>query len=379
MSLLADLLSKIKQPQSKREVPPNLVNIVQGSRKSSNRRRVILLSVMTAVSVTAGLSLVYFTKTLPEKSVSDISITNQERPAMPAGQIEAGTNLPRADNSSPDTPLTPLDRGELSPPLKKGVAEGFSDEKEKSAKLNLPQEDKENKDTYAPEKILDEKKEPAWSLRVSPAKHIAPDVDSFLYSAREFEMKKNYPKALENYKRALEMDRDNFVVMNSIAYILLEMNLTDESVRYSRMAIDNNKDYVPALINLGIAHAKSGNTALAEDYLDRASRLEPDNKGIIINLAILYERQKDYDRKRYRGWAPLPKMRSRQLCLSLVYWKKACRSCYEQKNRQNFSPKRTTRWSLRSRPIHHCLPDWHLYYHHQLDTPRRLNRHLPVG
>ncbi len=303
MSLLADLLSKIKQPQSKREVPPNLVNIVQGSRKSSNRRRVILLSVMTAVSVTAGLFLVYFTKTLPEKSVSDISITNQERPAMPAGQIEAGTNMAGADNPSLVKGAqenvkgeNPLDTRELSPPLKKGDLGGFPNGKEKPAKLSLPPEDKESGDTYAPEKILDEKKEPAWSLRVSPAKHIAPDVDSFLYSAREFEMKKNYPKALENYKRALEMDRDNFVVMNSIAYILLEMNLTDESVRYSRMAIDNNKDYVPALINLGIAHAKSGNTPLAEDYLIRASRLEPDNRNIIINLAILYERQKDYDR-----------------------------------------------------------------------------------
>ena len=41
MSLLADLLSKIKQPQTKRDVPPNLINIVQGSaRKSADRRRI---------------------------------------------------------------------------------------------------------------------------------------------------------------------------------------------------------------------------------------------------------------------------------------------------------------------------------------------------
>lgn len=120
------------------------------------------------------------------------------------------------------------------------------------------------------------------------------ELDTLLYSAREYEMKNDYQGALLNYKKALETDKNNFVIMNNIAYIYLKLGLTEESVRYSGMASEINKDYIPALINLGVASAKSENISAADAYFNHALKLDPNNKNVILNLAVLYERQMDY-------------------------------------------------------------------------------------
>jgi len=77
-------------------------------------------------------------------------------------------------------------------------------------------------------------------------------------------MKNDYQGALAGYKKALEIDKNNYVVMNNIAFIYLALGIIEESVNYSQQALGVNKDYVPALINLGIASAKSGDIPAAE-------------------------------------------------------------------------------------------------------------------
>ncbi|MBI5408758.1 MAG: tetratricopeptide repeat protein [Nitrospirae bacterium] len=305
MSLLADLLSKIKQPQAKREVPPNLVNIVQGSaQKSSNRRRLILLSVLVAVSVLTGVFLVYFTKSLSEKSAGDISTVTQNRVRRPGVAPQDGDKiLALTQKTLPEQqdglkqPLPPVEsKKESERPLPEKARVPAPAAKKHERPVDFPSGNKESEAGAALEKLTATKKAAPDKAQTPHSRNIAAAVDSYLYNAREFELKRDYSKALENYKKVLEIDGDNFTVMNNIAYILLEMNLTEESVVYSRMAVERNNDYVPALINLGIAYAKSGNTRSSEEYLSHAFRLEPDNRSVILNLAVLYERQKDYDK-----------------------------------------------------------------------------------
>jgi tetratricopeptide (TPR) repeat protein len=303
MSLLADLLSKIKQPQTKRDVPPNLKNIVQTSaQKSASRRRIILLSVLFAVSTITGIFLVYFTRTLSEKSVSNIGAPARERAELTERQIQnkEGNTSGQPEISKSAESVQPLKTKEPIQDIKVGKPEVVKPKKHEDVSQAAPGIGSRGKEILPNlEQVIVKKESPNKSLSEF-------ELDTFLYSAREHEMKNEYQGALLNYKKVLETDKNNFVIMNNIAYIYLKLGLTEESVRYSQMAFEINKDYIPALINLGVASAKSENISAAEDYFNNALKLDPNNQNVILNLAVLYERQRDYP-KAYNYFSRLAK------------------------------------------------------------------------
>ncbi len=120
-------------------------------------------------------------------------------------------------------------------------------------------------------------------------------IDAYLYSAKNHELKNDNSQALSYYREILKIDKNNFLVMNNIAYILLRLGLISESIEYSQKAVTLKKDYVPGLINLAIAYAGSGDFSASEKYLVRALEIEPANKSVLFNLAILHEKKQDYD------------------------------------------------------------------------------------
>ncbi|RJQ56605.1 MAG: hypothetical protein C4526_01215 [Nitrospiraceae bacterium] len=287
MSLLADLLSKIKPPRTATDIPPNLRNIVQSSaRKSVNRRRTVLLSVLFATAVLTGFFVVYLTKSLPEKSAGNIRMSPRER-AVTSEQAQVAAHM---TNDNKDKPFaSPVGAGFKPAP--------FPEQKEKPAETVKPSGPDEKAlkapDMLpGPEQVIVRQESPALQFK----QEAGPSQDAWLYSARELEMRNDYQGAIGYYKKILEADSDNFKTMNNIAYLYLKMGLTEEAVKYSRMSLEVNRDYVPALINMGIASAKSGNLADAEERLTHALELDPDNQDILFNLALLYEKQTDYPR-----------------------------------------------------------------------------------
>ena len=54
-------------------------------------------------------------------------------------------------------------------------------------------------------------------------------------------------------------------------------------------------EYVPALTNMGIALAKQDQLKEAEQYFQSALVLEPEKRNVLLNLAILFEKQKTYE------------------------------------------------------------------------------------
>ncbi|MBI5050858.1 MAG: hypothetical protein HZC11_08345, partial [Nitrospirae bacterium] len=94
MSLLADLLSRVKHQQTKMDVPPNLRNIVV--RQSAHKRKMLLLSVFFAVAVISGISIIYFTPHI--KSVS--------------GKKEAAAYKPAETTATPEKGIQPEVRSE---------------------------------------------------------------------------------------------------------------------------------------------------------------------------------------------------------------------------------------------------------------------------
>ncbi len=290
MSLLADLLSKIKHSQSKSEIPPNLKHIVSSSaQQSARRRKIILISIFFIAAVVAGIFAIYFMNSITgirtggqgSEVRKQITETKNQKSEIKSQKELSGTVKPENANeqaktneaiskealvetfiSQQDTKYSK--NNPPSPPFSKGGMGGFSSEKKE---IEI-------------EKMIKDKN--------------TAQIDAYLYSARNHEIKKDYSKALFDYRKVLELDKNNFTVMNNIAYILLQIGLINESIEYSQMAVNIKKDYVPALINLAVANARTGNTSAAETYLNSALMIEPDNQSVLLNCAVLYEKKGDY-------------------------------------------------------------------------------------
>jgi tetratricopeptide (TPR) repeat protein len=114
--------------------------------------------------------------------------------------------------------------------------------------------------------------------------------DAALYTAKADEQSKSYNQAITNYKIALEKDPRNYLIMNGLSNVLIKAGLFKESVKYSMDALAIQKNYVPSLINLGIANIQLGNATEGEVYLVKAKSLEPSNKTVLFNLGLLYEK-----------------------------------------------------------------------------------------
>ena len=156
-----------------------------------------------------------------------------------------------------------------------------------------------------------------WVEARNPTKnsqHLNDDKDSLLYSARAYESKKDYYQALLNYKKALELDPQNYIIMNNISSVLIHMENFSDALRYLENALSIKRDYVPSLINLGITYIRLGNSVEGESYLLKALSIEPSNKNAMFNIAIFCERQGDND-KAYNYFYKLFEMGEIQGCL----------------------------------------------------------------
>ncbi|GAB4415797.1 MAG: hypothetical protein OHK0032_11930 [Thermodesulfovibrionales bacterium] len=333
MSLLSDLLSRIKHPEPSKEVPPGLRSTVSAlKKKESNKRRVVIVVILAILTVGAGFATVYLIEVylkggvkqtasqkgiadglvarqaIPSPSVSNESLTEDRRQRTEdrrqktdnkqitdsRGQSgeretndklrekrlshERGATLP---NSRPEPSARTLRSAARSSPQ---PAEG-TDKKEVTLKISKGdqpvQQQEGQKGTTKAEKLPD-----------------TSEKDLHLYMARAYESKMDYSNALLSYKKVLSIEPRNYRVMNNIASILIKLNLYDEAKTYLEMALGVRNDYVPGLINTGIVLARLGETQNAENSLLKALTLEPDNRNALLNIAILYEKKGSYEKAR---------------------------------------------------------------------------------
>jgi len=284
VSLLADLLSKVKHQDQQSTVPPNLAHIVQkSSQKKKTERKFLILLVVVLFFVIVGFGAVYFFEShlaSPSKNIAvrqDLTLRDKVSPAPPSQPAAPEAVVSRqAPQAAP-----PASQPEVKPepkivPKAEIKVSSSEDQKPKIATTSRPQ-------TARP------------STRSSElGERLKAERDTLIYSARSYEQNKNYSLAITDYKKALEKDPRNYLIMNSLASALIKTGTFEESIRYSKDALNYQKNYVPALINLGIAHVQNGNMTEGETCLTRARTIEPTNKAVLLNLALLYERLPNY-------------------------------------------------------------------------------------
>lgn len=292
MSLLADLLSKVKHQDQQGSVPPNLANIIQrSSQKNKTERKIVILLVVVLLFVIVGFGAVYFFESYL---------------ASPSKSVVARQHLaPRDTMPPPSPPVTPQVSAtqQATPP---SPLSGTQPEPNTATKIEVktpsPAVQRPNMGTASTATETKQDRNAAASPRTSrPSKRssevierLKAERDILIYSARSYEQNKNYSHAITDYKKALEKDPRNYLIMNSLANALIKTGAYEESIGYSKDALNYQKNYIPALINLGIAHVQSGNMTEGETYLTRARTIEPTNKAVLLNLALLYERLPNY-------------------------------------------------------------------------------------
>lgn len=302
MSLLADLLSKVKYHGENRDVPPGLKRIVSDSTgKDVIRKKIVIFSLFAVLAVAGGMVAVYFFELylkppLKVKSPQQARIDSATPPSAPANIGQVSPETAAQQKQSPATAHKTEDR-----------------DRETNDKPRVPG------DRLKAEKLREHRpaidvQQPAIMGRQQEAAPASPEItrqvevtkeelknskgdrDFYLYTARTHESRKEYQQAFHNYTRALEIDNSNYIIMNNMSGVLLHMGNTEEAIKYSKHALGIRRDYVPSLINLGIAHIMTGNAPEGEGYLSKALSIEPSNSHAIFNIGLLFEKRGDNDK-----------------------------------------------------------------------------------
>ncbi len=313
MSLLADLLSKVKQSDRKGSVPPNLIRTVaQASELRRLRGKLLWILVMSLVLIVVGFGMVYFVdkRLKPLGSMASSSIGRSGKtpqadstsaaaartispvpadtsPALRAGPEPSASTAPsnRRSDTSDKTKETTGVSGSSSGPTPAGntphQGTGETSKEKQSSALSIA-----GKQSAASENIE--------NILTESGNENRNERDNLLYQAHTCEQKGDFPKAAAYYRKVLDKEPGNYLVMNSLANALIKTNAFREALKYAAAALAIRKDHVPSLINAGIASIGFGNDNEGEMYLTKAKSLVPSNRTVLMNLALLYEKNSRY-------------------------------------------------------------------------------------
>jgi predicted Zn-dependent protease len=312
LSLLADMLSKIKHKEQQGVIPPNLTQVVQrasGKRKIETRIKVILLVALLLIA--CGFGTIYFTNSYL-KSVSPAPVIRHAQEPVNIEKSQApttGINSPVTKTETVVQGATAIQPAKVEP-VQEIKKEAKTASRPSPVLKEIPKQedkkpfistdiarDRQQRDNAASTTIAIAKKTPQSekSRKISDLDETSKnEKDVALYTAKSYEQNKNYGQAITHYKKALEKDTRNYLIMNNLASVLIKTGSFKESIPYSMDALTVQKNYVPSLVNLGIANIQLGNMTEGEMYLLKAKSIEPSNKTVLFNLGLLYEKASNF-------------------------------------------------------------------------------------
>lgn len=284
MSILSDILSRVKQQQPKRDVHPGLRSTVSAIRQEESRRRKILLFA-TGISIFAGIGLaaIYLTD---RQGLNNVNVTALQKTR------EADINQ-TAVPVAPTTPAATSKKEPASEPAKNKIAKANTPSaitKPEALPAAHPTETIEFRKPEIPGEM--QHPAPSQEERIPGAK------EQHIYAAEGYEKGDDLLNAASEYNKVLDIEPDNYRIINKIASLLIKMGRYDDAGRYLKTALNIKPDYIPALVNSGIVSAKTGNSGEAENHLLKAISIDGTSQAALLNIALLYEREKRYDQAR---------------------------------------------------------------------------------
>jgi tetratricopeptide (TPR) repeat protein len=118
-----------------------------------------------------------------------------------------------------------------------------------------------------------------------------------LYSALGFtyEQQKEYKQAIEAYRHAIELDRDNLDAIRGLAQNLLNDGQTDAALDQYKVIADANPEDAQTYLRIAEIYRKQGKFDLALDNLKKAESMVQDSVEVPYNMAAIYQAQGRYD------------------------------------------------------------------------------------
>jgi tetratricopeptide (TPR) repeat protein len=110
-----------------------------------------------------------------------------------------------------------------------------------------------------------------------------------------YEQQKEYKKAIEAFRKAVAMDKENLDAMRGLAQNLANDNQTDAALEEYKRIQDADPQDATAAIRLAEIYRRMGKLDLAMENLKKANALVQDSLEIPYNEALILEAQGKYD------------------------------------------------------------------------------------
>src|SRR5262249_29572197 len=137
------------------------------------------------------------------------------------------------------------------------------------------------------------------STRAVEALNSIPDADrsAKLYSALgyTYEQQKEYKKAIEAYRHAIELDRDNLDAIRGLAQNLMNDGQSDAALEQYKIIADANPEDAQTYVRMAEIYRRSGKFDLALENLKKAASMVQDSVEVTYNIAAVYQAQGRFD------------------------------------------------------------------------------------
>jgi tetratricopeptide (TPR) repeat protein len=118
-----------------------------------------------------------------------------------------------------------------------------------------------------------------------------------LYAAlgATYEQRKDYKSAIDAYKHAIQLDRDNLDAIRGLAENLLNDGQLDAALDQYKVIADANPEDAQTYLRMSEIYRRQGKYDEALESLKKAEAMVPDALEVPYNIAVVYEAQARYD------------------------------------------------------------------------------------
>ena len=118
-----------------------------------------------------------------------------------------------------------------------------------------------------------------------------------LYSAlgAAYEQRKDYKNAIDAYKHAIVLDRDNLDAIRGLAENYLNDGQLEAALEQYKVIADSNPEDAQTYVRIAEIYRRQGKYDVALENLKRADTLVPDTMDVPYSIAAVYQAQGRYD------------------------------------------------------------------------------------
>jgi tetratricopeptide (TPR) repeat protein len=109
-----------------------------------------------------------------------------------------------------------------------------------------------------------------------------------------YEQQKDYKKAIEAYRKAIALDRDNLDAIRGLAQNLMNDGQTEAALEQYQVIADANPEDPQTHLRMAEIYRKQGKFDLALDHLKQAQSVVPDLMEVPYDMAVVYQAQGRY-------------------------------------------------------------------------------------